>query len=611
MRAGLWLAEYRGRVARVTMMRVDVTRAQGSAPDLAGVLVPVAAVAVATATLFLVPRSGLEATTYGSGSVSVQLVDGAAGLGLVGVSLLLWLVRPQRRAVRVVAGLAACAWFASTWVGWPGVPPVARSVGMVLEPLVVAAVVHLVVAAPDGRLRTRPTRLAVVGLWAATGVYTIGRAVVRDPFLDLYCWSNCEDNVFAVSARPDMARRLDDVWIVATVVVGLALAAFALVRLGSSSAVARRTLWSILVPGAVFGAALTAYGAVLVLRRPEDPQDAVFSSLYQVRAWAVVGLACGLGWTLVRAQRARVAVAQLADDLGAAPAPGSLAAALAHGTGDPDLAVVYPHEGGERHVDAAGATVELRRVADGRSATPIVRNGEEIAVVVHDSAIVDAEQLRTQIGAAARLAIENERLRAQVLAQLADLRASRARVVEAGDDERRRLERNLHDGAQQQLLALSYELRLAHAGARAGGDRELTARLEAAETCATEAIADLRDLAHGIYPAVLTESGLGAALWTLADTAQIPVDVDDVPDERFPPPVERTVFVVASDAIRAAALAGGDYVALRVARDGERVTVDVRGAGPGPFVHLADRVGAVGGHLHVDEHVLRAVLPCV
>jgi hypothetical protein len=99
------------------MMRVDVTRAQGSAPDLAGVLVPVAAVAVVTATLFLVPRSGLEATTYGSGSVNVQLVDGAAGLGLVGVSLLLWLVRPQRRAVRVVAGLGACAWFASTWVG--------------------------------------------------------------------------------------------------------------------------------------------------------------------------------------------------------------------------------------------------------------------------------------------------------------------------------------------------------------------------------------------------------------------------------------------------------------------------------------------------------------
>jgi signal transduction histidine kinase len=591
------------------MRRVDGTRAWDNASALAGALMPVVAAALAIATLLVFPRSGLEATTYGGGSVAAQLADGAAGLSLVGVSLLFWIVRPERRAMRVAASLAACGWFASTWVGWLGAPPVARSIGMVVEPVVVAAVVHLVLAAPDGRLRTRPTRLAVASLWTATAVYSIGRAAVRDPFLDLYCWSNCEDNVFVISARPGLARRLDDAWIVLTVVAGLMLAAYALGRLGWSSTVVRRTLWPVLVPAVVFGAALMAFGAALAVRRPEDPGDVLFSSLYLLRAWAIVALAWGLGWTLARAQRARVAVAQLADDLGAAPAPGSLAAALAHGTGDPDLAVVYPHDG-KQYVDAAGVTVELRRIAEDRTATPIVRNGEQIAVVVHDPAVVNAEQLRTEIGAAARLAIDNERLRAQVLAQLAELRGSRARVVEAGDAERRRLERNLHDGAQQRLLALSYEIRLAHAGARACGDRQLTTQLEAAEACAAEAITELRELAHGIYPAVLTESGLGAALWSLADTAQVPVEVDHVPDERLPSLVERTAFVVIADAVGAAARLGADHVVLRVAREADRLTVDVRGAGSGPLLHLADRVGAVGGQLHIDQQGLRAELPC-
>lgn len=303
-------------------------------------------------------------------------------------------------------------------------------------------------------------------------------------------------------------------------------------------------------------------------------------------------------------------MARLADELGAAPAPGSLAAALANGTGDPDLSVVYSHDGGTRYVDAAGAAVELRTIAADRATTPIVRNGEQIAVVVHDPGIVDAEQLRGQIGAAARLAIDNERLRAEVLAQLAELRASRTRLVEAGDAARRQLERNLHDGAQQHLLALSYEIRLAHAGARDSGDRHLVARLEDAGTCAADAITDLRELAHGIYPAILTESGLATALWSLADTPDVAVEVDHVPDQRFPQALERTVFVMAADAIEAASRFGADHVALHVARDGDRVTVDVRGAGSGPFLHIADRVGAVGGRLHVDDHVLRAELPC-
>ena len=135
-----------------------------------------------------------------------------------------------------------------------------------------------------------------------------------------------------------------------------------------------------------------------------------------------------------------------------------------------------------------------------------------MALVIHDAALSGARELEREIGAAARLAVDNERLRAEVLAQLEDLRASRARIVEAGDSARRRIERDLHDGAQQRLLTLSYELRLARADAEADGDEALAPLLAVDGEEVQAALAELRDLAHGIYPAILTEAGLGPAL---------------------------------------------------------------------------------------------------
>jgi signal transduction histidine kinase len=236
-----------------------------------------------------------------------------------------------------------------------------------------------------------------------------------------------------------------------------------------------------------------------------------------------------------------------------------------------------------------------------------VRGGVEVALVVHDEA-VDAEQIRREIGAAARLAVDNERLQAELLAQLADLRASQVRIVEAADAERRRLERNLHDGAQQRLLALSYDLRLAHSGA--AGDGELPTFLRSAGAEAQAAVTELRELAHGIYPAVLTESGIDAALWTLADAAPVPVEIIAAPEERFAEAVERTVFVVVAEAVDAAHRLGSSHVEVRVLREGDVVVLDIGGAGQGPFVHLEDRVGALGGRLLVAGDCVRAEIPC-
>src|SRR5438445_10459604 len=157
-------------------------------------------------------------------------------------------------------------------------------------------------------------------------------------------------------------------------------------------------------------------------------------------------------------------------------------------------------------------------------------------VVSHSASV---PELTSHIGPAVRLGLENERLQAEALHQLEELRASQARIVETGDDERRRLERDLHDGAQQRLLALSYDLRLARAAAEADGDAAIASLLAGATDETLRALVELRELAHGIYPAILTEAGLSAALATPADTAALPVQIEGVlPGERYAIPVE-------------------------------------------------------------------------
>lgn len=577
---------------------------------VAGVVLPVSAVALGIVTLLVVPRSNLGFTTHAGASPAAAVADLAAGLGLIGAGLAVWLLRPGSGSGLLLVSLAGLAWFAADWVGWEGGPPITRSLAMVVAPFFLAFVVHLVMASPGGRLRSRRQRLAASALYSAAAIVSAGRALLRDPFLDPNCWSNCRDNLFLISAQPGIARALDLMWLLVSLTVGLLLAALAIRYLISATPTARLTMSPIVVPGVLLGLAIAAH-ALALLRQPlESPQDAVFSTIFQVRAWAAAALAVGVGLVVVRGWRARVILARLASDLGEAPAPGSLGPVLARATGDPGLLVVYPLPGSGRYVDGSGATVDLPTAGGGRAATPIVRHGTEVALVVHDAATVDSEQLRMQIGAAARLAVENERLQAEVLAQLKDLRASRARVVEVGDAERRRLERNLHDGAQQHVLALSYDLRLARVGAESAGSPELTALLTAAEAEAQTAIDDLRELAHGIYPAVLTEAGIGPAFWTLADSAPLPVELGGLPDDRFPEAVERTAFVVASEAIDAASHLGSTHVEVRMIRDDDRLVLEVRGAGPGPFVHLADRVGALEGQFTAEAGLIRAEIPC-
>jgi signal transduction histidine kinase len=449
----------------------------------------------------------------------------------------------------------------------------------------------------------------VAVVYAGAALFSLGRALFRDPFLDLHCWSNCTDNVFLVRAEPGLVDALDTLWLSFTVVAGVLLAATCLWRLGSASRPARAGAWAVLVPAAL-AAGAEAADAIALLQDPEDPTSAAFRAIFFARAVAFACLAAGVAWTVIRARRARSAIARLAADLGEAPAPGSLEAALARSLGDETLEVAYWLPRSQRYVDAAGRPLEPL-AADGRTATTIVRGGQPVALVLHDSALSGAAMER-EIGAATRLAVDNERLRAEVISQIEDLRASRARIVETGDATRRRLERDLHDGAQQRLLALSYDLRIARAVAEKDGDLVDERLLAEAAGEAQAALEELRELAHGIHPAILTEAGLGPALATLADAAELPVEIGEIPGERFPAPVETTVYLVVSEAIADAARRSAGFASVSVTSDDGLLFVEVADDGAkriSALTHVADRVGARGGRLEAANGIVRAQIP--
>jgi signal transduction histidine kinase len=568
--------------------------------------------AYAVAAIVAVPRTGMPLTTYAGESSAAHAADLAAGLALLGAGLLAG-TEARTRRLGVLAILAGLVWFAPDWDGWDGGPALVRSFGALSIPLFVALLFHLVLAASLGRLPSRFTRIAVVAAYTVAGVVSVGLALFRDPFLDPYCWRNCIENSFVVDPDPGLARTLDDVWLRSALALGVLLVAICGWRLLTATAPTRRVLWPVLVPGILAGAAEAAY-AIALLRTPlEDPRSGGFSSIFLARSLSVALLGIGLAWAVLRARRTRVAVSRLATELGEAPSPGTLRETLAAGIGDPGLKVAYWLPGSRRFVDGDGNPVDAPAAGHGRTVTPIVREGRPVGVVVHDAALLDGPGVEREIGSAARLAVENERLQAEVLAQLGALRASRTRIVETGDAERRRLERDLHDGAQQGLLALSYELRLARAGAEANGDAELATVLASGVDEADTALGELRELAQGIYPAILTEAGLGAALATLADDAAVAVELGPVTEARHPAAAETTAYVTIAEAIDDAVGRGATLVSVQVAREGDRLVVAVNDDGSprsAPLVHLADRIGALGGSLVAGPRDLRAEIPC-
>jgi signal transduction histidine kinase len=327
--------------------------------------------------------------------------------------------------------------------------------------------------------------------------------------------------------------------------------------------------------------------------------------------WSAAAALFGLG--LVR--RRRSSVADLVVELGAVE-PGHVREALARTLGDPRLMVGLWLPERRIWVDEEGRRLDLPM--DGSRGVTYL--GHELAVLIHDRDLLDQPTLLQSAGAAARLALENERLHAELRAQLVELRESRARIVRTADEERRRLERDLHDGAQQRLLGLGMALQLL----RPHVDQEGAPLLDETEHELQQSLAELRELARGIHPAVLTDQGIDAGLRTLATRSPIPVQVT-AGDIELPEHVATAAYFVVAEALaNIARYAHAEHAWVTVARDNGAATVVVRDDGIGGagtrdsgsgLRGLADRVGALGGQLTIDSPNgagtrIEAVIPC-
>jgi signal transduction histidine kinase len=566
------------------------------------------ALAVGLGALAVAQGPGRFTTYAGSSSLTATLTV-TAGLTLVAAGLVTAVSHPAAR-IGDLAVLAGLIWFAPVWVGWDKGPPLVRSLGMLAAGFTFPLLLHLVLAYPSGQLHGTAARALVIAGYVEAVLAAFGQAFFRKPFFDPNCWANCTDNSFLVRSLPRLAREIEvaDRWFTAAAAAALvALCAWRLLR---DSGPARRALLPIALPATLLAGAVIAHAGALQRRPLEDPSDPAFRTIFALGCTAVILLAAGLVWATVRTRSQRRAVARIATSLGQAPPPGSLQAALAQAVGDPELQIAYWLPDAEHYVDATGRPVPEPVASPGRAVTALVRDRRRVAVVSHTAALPDLER---ELGAAVRLALENERLQAEALAQLDQLRASRVRIVETGDAERRRLERDLHDGTQQRLLALSYDLRLARASAQADGDAQTGTLLTEATDHARAALGELRELAHGIYPAILAEAGLAAALASLADAAPLPVELHTVAEGRYPAAVETAAYLLVAEALDDAADRGATHATVSAIQDGRRLVVTVQDDGSdrtAEMVQLADRVGALDGQLTVEPTRLQAELPC-
>jgi signal transduction histidine kinase len=311
---------------------------------------------------------------------------------------------------------------------------------------------------------------------------------------------------------------------------------------------------------------------------------------------ALCAVAIYLASGAVRRPWERPDVTDLVVDLGETRS-GTVREALAQALGDPTLAVAYRVDGG--YVDAAGRPTNLPPTATGRQVTRIERDGDEVAVLVHDTAVLDDPGLLRAVAAATRLAAANARLQAEVRTQVAELEASRRRLLEAGDAERQRLEARLRGGAARRLTLLAQQLTKARTMASAA---TVPAIVQAEQQLArTES--DLRELAAGLHPRDLVEHGLPAAISGLAKRSAVPVNAA-VDVGRLPEHIEATVFLVCSEALaNVAKHANASHVVIRVEDAGRTVIVHIvdDGVGGAEPRSIADRVEALGGTLEVES----------
>jgi signal transduction histidine kinase len=532
------------------------------------------------------------------------------GLAFVGSGLLARARRPDNRTGLLLM-LVGFSWFGGA-LGSSD-ESLLFTLGYANGALIAAFFVHLVLAFPSGRLETKAERRAAAVMYAVALVLQPAW-MLFDDLHGLKC-DDCPANAFLIDHDDTLAYVLGLPTLAAVLGVLLAVVVILVRRWRAASPPLRRVLAPVYLSSGTTVVILVVQTAVA----PFSGFGAEVFEWLSVVALSTVPLSFLVG--LVRTRLARTAVAELMTELGEVPAPGGLRDALARALRDPSLELAY-RLGDGTYVDPDGHAVALPAEGSTRVATPVERSGRPVAAIVHDASLRDHPELVDAVVAAAGLALENERLQAELRARLEDLRASRFRLVETADVERRRLERNLHDGAQQRLVALSLSLALARR--QFGSDPAVIELVERTRSELAETLAELRELARGIHPTLLTDGGLKPALEALANRALLPVEVAGLPDERLPATVEAAAYYLVAEALtNVAKYAGASMASVRVVRENGQVLVEIADDGVGGadssrgsgLRGLADRVEALDGRLELHSPPgagtrVRAEIPC-
>jgi signal transduction histidine kinase len=488
--------------------------------------------------------------------------DLAVGWTLIGCGLIAWARRSESRTGPLMAA-TGFTWFLGNFAQ-VDVAPVAWVAAHALY-LHRGPLVQLVLTYPSGRPESPLVRGAVVVGYAVAIITPIWRSDGATILLAAL--------LLAVSAREYVravgrTRRARRIALQATAGLSLVLSGTAAARL-------------VLPPGDVSGPSLLMYEAALCV------------------------LAGGLLAGLLIAPWQRAAVADLVVELGEARS-GTLRGELSRALGDPTLEIGYWLSDRGVFIDTEGRMLPLPDGGSGRSVTVVEREGQPVAVLVHDPAVLDDPGLLEAVTSAAQLAASNARLQAEVQARVVELEASRRRILETRDEERRRLERRMHDRAERRLEELAVILRDSRRSATGAGTREQIAR---AEDQLTRTLEELRRLAHGLHPRALSEQGLEGALAALAEDFPIPIEIS-VASTHLPAPVLAAAYFVCAEALanvakhaaasRAAVsmTAGDGWVRLQIEDDGVGAADPEHGSG---LRGLADRVETIGGTLRVES----------
>jgi signal transduction histidine kinase len=488
------------------------------------------------------------------------------------------------------------------------------SIGRVAGWAVEAGLIYLILAFPSGRLTARIDRLLAGAAAVLVAILFLPTAFITEtyptPSQFATCTSDCPGNAFLLlGSEPAF---VDDVVVPLRELLVAALFLGVVVRLADRIRRATRLMRRTLVPVFVFAILRTLALAVGVILRRAGAENAVVEVATAIIALALPALCVGF---LVGLLRWRIHTADclvaLAHGLRNRTAPAERRDLIAATLTDPtvDLVSWRPGGGGGGWVDAEGELVSLPPPPDDRRATLIFDEDEPVAALVHDAALSDQRSFVEAVGAYAFVWDDNRRLAERVESSLTELRASRARILAAADAERRRIERDLHDGGQQRLVALRIRLELAEELMKQDAGRARS-MLQTLGSEIDNALDELRSLAAGVYPSLLVARGLADAIRTAALQSPVPTVVEVDGSDHYPQEIETAAYFCCIEALQNVAKHAPDATSASIAlsRNGD-LRFEVRDDGPGFVVdegaagdglmNMRDRLAAVGGELEI------------